>query len=317
MERFMRAIQAIVIDPSAPGQLALREVEPPLPGRSEALVRVAAVSLNPGELRTRVQTGQVSWRPGRDLAGTVEQAAADRTGPRAGTRVVGLVNPGAFAELVAVPSNALAELPPEVSFAQAAALPVAGLTALLALERGGLLLGHTILVTAASGGVGHLACQLGRLAGARVIAALRRAEHATLVREAGAHEVIVGTNVEQSGPYHLVLDSVGGDTLHLALQALAPGGACVIFGASSSAETVFNSHRFYQRGGTALYGFYLFDELTRHSTSTELSRLVRLVAEGRLHPYIEVEAPWTEVAERAAQVLERRVVGKIVLHLRQ
>jgi NADPH:quinone reductase len=311
----MVSIQAVVIDPSVPGQLTLREVEPPVPGRSEALVRVAAVSLNPGELRSRVRSGQVSWRPGRDLAGTVEQAAADGGGPRPGARVVGLVNPGAFAELVAVPSDALAELPAEVSFVQAAALPVAGLTALLALERGGLLLGRSVLITAASGGVGHLACQLARLAGARVVGSVRRPEHSTLVREAGANEVVVGPQVGGAGPYHLVLDSVGGETMRQALQALAAGGACVTFGASAGAEVVIDSHRFYQRGGTALYGFYLFDELTRRSTSAELGRLVRLVAEGRLRPFIEVEAPWTEVAERARQVLERQVVGKIVLHV--
>ena len=314
----MSTIHAVVVDPAAPGGLALRQVERPVPGTAEAVVRVAAISLNPGELRTRVRTGQAGWRPGRDFAGTVEQAAVDGGGPRPGTRVVGLVNPGAFAELVAVRTDALAELPESVSFAQAAALPVAGLTALLALEHGGLLLGRVVLITGASGGVGHLACQLARQAGARVVAAVRQTERAAVAREAGAHEVVVGTDLAAAkalGPYHLVLESLGGETLSQALEWLAPGGVCVTFGASASAETTIDSQRFYLRGGTTLYGLYLFEELARRSTAVELARLVGLVADGRLHPHIAVEAPWTEMATRAEQLLDRRVVGKIVLHV--
>lgn len=308
-------IQTVVVDPAAPGHLALRQVEPPAPRPAEALVRVAAISLNPGELRTRARTGQTGWRPGRDLAGTVERAAADGSGPRQGARVVGLVNPGAFAELVAVPTDALAELPATVSFAQAAALPVAGLTALLALEHGGLLLGRTVLVSGASGGVGHLACQLARQAGARVVAAVRQPDRAAVAWDAGAHEVLVGADLAAAGPYHLILESVGGETLSRALDALAPGGVCVTFGGSAGAQATIDTQRFYLRGGTTLYGFYLFDELARRSTAAELGRLVGLVANGRLRPRIAVEAPWTEIAERAEQLLNRQVVGKIVLHV--
>jgi NADPH:quinone reductase len=315
MESLMNTIQAVVVDPDAPGQLVIRPVEPPLPGPAEALVRVAAISLNPGELRTRVRTGQAGWRPGRDLAGTVERAAADGSGPPAGARVVGLVNPGAFAELVAVPTGALAELPATVSFAQAATLPVAGLTALLALEHGGLLLGRSVLVTAGSGGVGHLACQLARQAGARVVAVVRQADRAAVARDAGAHAVVVGMDLAAAGPYHLVLESVGGAMLSSALGALAPGGVCVSFGAAASAEATISSQQLYLRGATTLYGFYLFDELARRSTAAELARLVGLVADGRLHPHIAVEAPWAEVAARAQQLLAREIVGKIVLHL--
>ncbi len=311
----MSTIYAVVVDPAAPGHLALRPVDPPVPRPNEALVRVAAISLNPGELRTRARTGQTGWRPGRDLAGTVERAATDGSGPPEGARVVGLVNPGAFAELVAVPSDALAPLPAAVSFAEAAALPVAGLTALLALERGGLLLGRSVLVSAASGGVGHLACQLARQAGARVVAAVRQAERAAVARDAGAHEVLVGDDLAAAGPYHLVLESVGGATLSHALDALAPGGVCVTFGGSADQRATIDAQRFYLRGGTTLYGFYLFDELARRSVGAELGRLVGLVADGRLHPRIAVEAPWTEIAQRAEQLLDRRVVGKIVLHV--
>jgi NADPH:quinone reductase len=91
----------------------------------------------------------VGFNPGWDLAGTIERAAADGTGPQASARVVGLLASGAWAELVAVPTNSLAELPEGVSFELAATLPVAGLTALYALEKGGGLVGRSVLVTGA------------------------------------------------------------------------------------------------------------------------------------------------------------------------
>jgi NADPH:quinone reductase-like Zn-dependent oxidoreductase len=310
--------RAVVLDPDAPGRLVIREVAPPTPAPSDALVRVAAVSLNPGELRHQARTARPGWRPGRDLAGTVEQAAADGSGPAPGARVVGFVNPGSFAELVAVPTGQLAALPETVSFAAAATLPVAGLTALLALERGGFLLDRAVLVTGASGGVGHFACQLARLAGARVVGVVRRDDRAAVAREAGAHEVVVGDDVGVAaahGPYDLILESVGAQALAQALAQLAPGGTCVTFGSSAGGETTFSSQRFYLTAGTTLYGFYLFDELARRSAAAELARLARLVADGRLRPHIAVEAPWTEIAERAQQLLDRRVVGKIVLHV--
>jgi NADPH:quinone reductase-like Zn-dependent oxidoreductase len=117
-------MRAVVVDPQAPARLALGDVERSTPLPSEALVRVAAISLNRGEVRTS-QTAAPGWRPGWDFAGLVEQAAADGTGPKAGARVVGLLASGAWSEYVAAPTNAIAELPAEVSFAQAATLPVA------------------------------------------------------------------------------------------------------------------------------------------------------------------------------------------------
>src|SRR5581483_794012 len=113
--------RAVVVDPAVPGRLTIREVAAPTPAPSEALVRVAALSLNRGEVR-RAASAEAGWRPGWDLAGTVEQAAADGSGPPAGSRVVGLLNPGAWAELVAVPTTVLAALPDGCSFAQAATL---------------------------------------------------------------------------------------------------------------------------------------------------------------------------------------------------
>src|SRR5438045_8629960 len=103
-----------------------------------------------------------------------------------------MLGEAAWAERVAVPTHALAELPDKVTFSQAATFPVAGLTALYALAKGGLLLDRRVLITGATGGVGDFAVQLARLAGAHVTAAARRADQVAGLRALGAHEVTVG-----------------------------------------------------------------------------------------------------------------------------
>jgi NADPH:quinone reductase len=314
----MSTIRAVVVDPDAPNRLALADVEEPSPTPSEALVRVAAVSLNRGEVR-RAESSERGFRPGWDLAGTVERAAADGSGPQEGARrVVGFLPSGAWAELVAVPTNSVAVLPEGVSFEEASTLPVAGLTALYALEEGGNLLGRSVLVTGASGGAGQFGLQLARAAGARVVGLVRREEHAGFVEEAGAHEVVVdesGAAARDRGPYHLVLESVGGEVLGNALSMLAPGGTCVSFGTSASVEVEFDARTFYLTGGARLYGFILFHEVLARPASGGLDRLARMVADGRLKPRIEGQAPWTQVGEIARRLIERGYTGKAVLRV--
>ncbi len=313
----MSGIRAVVVDPDAPSRLALARVEEPSPTPSEVLVRVEAVSLNRGEVR-RAESNEPEFRPGWDLAGTVERAAADGSGPQEGSRVVGFLPSGAWAELAAVPTDSVAELPEGVSFEEASTLPVAGLTALYALEEGGNLLGRSVLVTGASGGAGQFGLQLARAAGARVVALVRREEHGGLVREAGAHEVVVdegGAAARELGPYHLILESVGGEVLGNALSMLATGGTCVSFGVSSAPEAAFDARDLYLTGGARLYGFILFHEVLARPASGGLDRLARMVAEGTLKPRIEVEAPWTEVGEVAARLIDRGYTGKAVLRV--
>src|SRR3954452_22886317 len=169
-----QTIRAVVVDAPAPGRLAIKPVELRDPDRDELSVRVTAISLNRGETRRALQVAEPGWRPGWDFAGIVETAAADGSGPKPGTRVVGLLPSGAWAERVNCRSHAVAALPDAVGDAEAATLPVAGLTALHALRQGGLLLGRKVLVDGASGGVGHLACQIAMAAGAQVWGHVRR-----------------------------------------------------------------------------------------------------------------------------------------------
>src|SRR6202040_375423 len=122
--------------------------------------RTTAISLTSGETRRALQVAEPGWRPGWDFAGIVEAAAADGSRSKPGMGDVGLLPSGVWAERVNCRSHAVAALPDAVGDAEAATLPVAGLTALHALRQGGLLLGRKMLVDGASGGVGHLACQL-------------------------------------------------------------------------------------------------------------------------------------------------------------
>jgi NADPH:quinone reductase-like Zn-dependent oxidoreductase len=308
------ANRAVVVDPDAPGRLVIQPVAEPTPDRGEAVIRVQAISLNRGEVR-RATTAPAGWRPGWDLAGIVERAAADGSGPRAGVRVVGLVLEGAWAERVAVPTHSLAELPDKVTVSQAATFPVAGLTALHALAKGGLLVGRRVLVTGATGGVGDFAVQLARLAGAHVTASARRADQAPGLRQLGAHEVVVGEEIPDSPKYHLVVESVGGRTLGTSLAALERGGTCVTLGVSATAEVTFDARSFFVAGRTSLYGLYLFAELGQEPARQGLRRLGELVAAGQLAPHISLERPWTEVAQVAQDLMARRFPGKAVLAL--
>ncbi|MGC2411497.1 MAG: hypothetical protein WA459_02225, partial [Stellaceae bacterium] len=114
-----RQIHAVVVDPAAPGKLALKQVELRDPDRDEVAVKVSAISLNRGETRRALQVAEPGWRPGWDFAGIVETEAADGSGPKAGTRVVGILPSGAWAERVNCRSHAVAALPDAVSDAQA------------------------------------------------------------------------------------------------------------------------------------------------------------------------------------------------------
>jgi NADPH2:quinone reductase len=300
-----------VTDPSAEGGLALRELPEPRPGAHDVLVEVAAYAVNRGELSLLARRPD-GWTPGQDVAGVVAAAAADGSGPAAGTRVVGIADQGGWSQRVAVPSHRVAALPDTVGFPEAASLPVAGLTALRALRTGGPLLGRRVLITGASGGVGSFAVQLARAAGALVTAQVSGPSRVEAARALGADEVVTAVGPD-SGPFDLVLDGVGGPLLTEALRRLAPGGTMTAYGLASGqpSEVAFSDFRGAAPGGT-LQGFWVYR--TGEATFGEdLAALAALVADGRLAPRLGAVRDWSETLAAVAALRARQVVGRVVL----
>jgi len=313
----MPTVRAILVDPAASGRFVLGEVAAPSPGPGEALVRVAAFSLNFGEVR-RAYTAAEPYRPGWDLAGIVTRAADDGSGPRPGRAVVGMLESGAWCEEVAVPTRNLAELPDPSWMAAAATLPIAGMTALHAVERGAGLLGRRVLVTGASGGVGLFACRLAQLAGARVAGLIRQEAYRPIVEAAGAEQVFAGPDASPAAafaPYRLIVDTVSGPLLGQVMAMLAPDGTCVALAHAAGSEITFDLWPFAWAGRASLYGFVIFNEFQREPPCASLERLVHLLCAGQLRPHIAVEAGWDEIAAVAGQAWQRRLPGKAVLRL--
>src|SRR3954452_15923972 len=306
---------ALTTIPSPP-YVEIAEVADPEPSRHEALVAVTAFSLNRGESR-RVENSEPGTVLGWDVAGGGERAAADGSGPPEGARVVGVVDRGAWAQKVAVPTTTLAALPDEVSDAQAATLPVAGLTALYAIELGPpSLLARRVLVTGASGGVGRFAVQLAKRAGAHVTAVSRNPERAQGLNELGADEIVHDVAPE-GDRFDLVIEGVGGETLSHAIHRVAPGGTVVSFARSDEQDVTFpTSALFRDAPGASVLGLYVFPELERRAGGgADLARLARLVADQDLPPQIDLETSWREPQGAVEALLDRRIAGKAVLHV--
>ena len=232
---------ALTISSDNAVRLKLAEVDEPQPCANEALVAVRATSLNRGELRLLTIRAD-GWIPGQDIVGIVERAAADGSGPAQGARVVALVDEAGWAERVAVPTARLAVLPDEVGFVSAATLPVAGTTAMRTLRHGGDLAGQKVLITGASGAVGRFQIQIAREQRA-LVTAVAAARHAGDLRDLGAEQVVEAIELAE-GPFSLITESVGGESLAHAIERVAPGGTIVMFGSSSGELTPVGFRQF-------------------------------------------------------------------------
>jgi NADPH:quinone reductase-like Zn-dependent oxidoreductase len=289
----------------------LRELPEPQPRRNEALVAVHAFSLNRGELRSVRNNGE-GWVPGQDVGGVVLKQAEDGSGPPAGARVVALTDEFGWAQRVAVAAHRMAVLPDNVGFAQAATLPVAGLTALRTLRHGAPLLGKRVLITGAAGGVGTIAVQLAARSGARVTAVVGRAERAAGMQELGAREVIEDIEKAQ-GRYGLILESAGGASLAHAVKLVEARGIVVVYGNSSGEPTTIAFADFRGAPNSRVQSFSYFYSEAEDRFAPDLALLVSLIADGSLTPRIGAERSWRDFAGVAEQLRERRVSGKAVL----
>ena len=200
-----------------------------------------------------------------------------------------------------------------VSDADASVLPIAGLTAWRALELGDLLLGARVLVTGASGGVGRLAVQLASFAGAEVTAVVGRPERRSGLARLGAHEVVVGIEAAQ-GPFDLILESVGGQSMRTASEILAPEGVLVSYGRSSGEDAALDPYWFGGHSGARIEGLLVFTEVAQRRLGTpQLERLLALMASGRLNAQVSRTGSWRDPMPLVQALIDREVDGKAVL----
>ncbi|RWA67695.1 zinc-binding dehydrogenase [Mesorhizobium sp.] len=300
---------ALAISSDGPDRLKLTQVDEPNCNGNEALVAIHATSLNRGELRL-LSIRPDGWIPGQDIVGIVERAAADGSGPTAGTRVAALVDQAGWAEHVAVPTDRLAVLPDNVGFASAATLPVAGTTALRTLRHGGNLTGQRVLITGASGAVGRFQIQVARQQGGRVTA-VAASRHGEDLRRLGAEQVVEAIELAE-GPFSLITESVGGESLARAIERVAPGGTIVMFGSSSGELTPIGFRQFVPgHEGARLQTFAYYT--SGSAIGADIAWLLGLVAVGRLETRVAMTVPWTEIGQALDALRQRGISGKAVL----
>jgi NADPH:quinone reductase-like Zn-dependent oxidoreductase len=297
----MRA--ALLSETGGPEALRVQDVEQPEPEEGQVLIRVGTASINPidWKIRRGLSPKQLPAVLGNDISGTVERSRAD--GFSEGEDVFGFSPSGGYAEFAVAPAQSLAKKPAAISHAQAAAIPVSGLTAWQALfDHGGLLSGQTLLVAGAAGGVGHLAVQFGRHAGARVIGT-GSARNREFVLGLGADEYVdygsqdVG---EVVGDADVVFDTVGGETTQTLVPTVRKGGVLVTI-AAAPPET-----QAAERGFRA--------ELLIMSTNAEqLAKIAELVAAGEVVVEIAGTFPLAEVAKAHELSEAGHTRGKLIL----
>ncbi|MFI0262920.1 zinc-binding dehydrogenase [Streptomyces sp. NPDC017056] len=299
-------MRALVVDHGEAGPVRFADVDEPVPSSDEALVEIRHIGLNFGELNY-VDQWPAGAVHGHDAAGVVVRAASDGSGPPEGTRVALGMSAHAWAERVAVSPASLGTVPEGVELADGAALGIAGVTALRVLRKRSLL-ARDVLITGASGGVGHFAVQLAALAGARVTALVGSPDRAAGLRELGADQALTDL-AETDARFDLVLDTVGGPLTVQAWRALAEGGTIHLVGYSSGQDTTFPSGTLFGFGEPRTIATY--GDMT--PTSGELTDLLGLMAAGRLSAPVGLRGNWQDVGDAVRALFARKVHGKIVL----
>ncbi|MGI5169007.1 NADP-dependent oxidoreductase [Spirillospora sp. CA-253888] len=307
----MRAIGQDVL--GGPEVLKIVEVERPEPGPSEVLVRVHAAGVNPTDWWHRSSGGLFGGGPvrlGWDVSGVVEEVGLGVTMWRPGDEVFGMPRlprpAGAYAEYLVSPARHLARKPAGLSHVEAAALPVAGLTAWQSLvDTAGVRAGQRVLVHAAAGGVGHLAVQIAKARGAYVVGTARAAKH-EFVRGLGADEVVDYTATdfaEAVRDIDVVVDTIGGEYGPRSLRTLRPGGMVVSLASPAEAALAEEAEKLGLRAGFTIV----------EPDHGGLREIAALAEAGRLRVEIDTVLP-LELAGKAHEIGEAgRTAGKIVL----
>ncbi|TAM52983.1 MAG: NAD(P)-dependent alcohol dehydrogenase [Acidobacteria bacterium] len=320
-------MQAIVYRTyGSPDVLRCEEIERPVPASDEVLIRVHAASVNPFDWHFmrgepylfRLMTGlgkPKNPRLGADVAGTVEAVGKDVTRLRAGDEVFG-AGRGSFAEYVCAPVSRLAVKPERVSFEQAAAVPIAALTALQALrDKGHVRSGHAVLVNGAAGGVGTFAVQIAKAFGARVtgVCSTRNLE---LVRGIGADDVIdyaredLTTRAER---YDIVLDLVGNRSLRAWRRVLKPNGTYVGAAGTTDPWMIGPLVQMMAAPVLSLFGSRKLVSLLASINTDDLALVVDLVASGKVTPVIDRRYPLREVPEAIRYLEAGHARGKVII----
>ncbi|QMU74214.1 NADP-dependent oxidoreductase [Streptacidiphilus sp. P02-A3a] len=297
------------------GTEVLREVEldRPTPGPSEVLVRVRAAGMNPTDWKHRTFSGLVGKLPlvlGWDVSGVVESVGFGVTLHKVGDEVFGMLpyphGVGSFAEYVVAPARALVRKPEGIDHVQAAAIPLAALTAWQGLvDVADVQPGQRVLIHAAAGGVGHLAVQIAKQLGAHVIGTASAPKHG-LLRELGAEELIDYRTEDFTAidPVDVVFDAIGGETATRSLKALKPGGKLVSIAVSSFPADLPEQ--------AAALGVDTYAMLVE-ADQAGMRAISDLVTAGRLRAVIEADYPLAQAAKGHELGDTGRVTGKIVL----
>jgi len=308
--------------------LEFRDIEEPVMGEDDVLVRVHAAGAGPDVWHIMAGMPYIA-RPmlgfrgpkiavrGWDVAGTVEAVGANATAFRPGDEVMGTAEHGSFAELAATPANKLVPKPAGLSFEEAAAIPVSGVTALRAVrDEGKVRPGQSVLVIGASGGVGSLAVQIAKGMGATVTGVCSSAK-ADLVRSIGADDVIDYTRedfADGTRRWDLIVDTAGRRPLSQLRRALTPKGTLVIVGGDGGGHWTGGFFRGMLRAPlVSLFVGQRMRGLATKITHDDLVTLTELIEVGTLTPVIDRTYPLIEAPDAIRYLAQGHAAGKIVI----